>query len=72
MRRSSPLATGVELAAYGEAAVRVVAAYAEAEVTEIDDGWEQRWREFHHAVRIGPLWIGPPWQEPRNRTPSRS
>jgi ribosomal protein L11 methyltransferase len=31
-------------------------------VTEVEPGWEDRWREFHHAVRVGPLWIGPPWE----------
>ena len=31
---------------------------------EIDDDWPDRWREFHHGVRIGRLWVGPPWEEP--------
>jgi len=52
----------VELAAYGEAARRVLAAYPAALVVEVDDGWEERWREFHHGVEIGPLWVGPPWE----------
>jgi ribosomal protein L11 methyltransferase len=54
----------VELAAYGEAALRVLAAFPDARTTEVEEGWEDRWREFHDAVRIGPLWVGPPWQEP--------
>jgi ribosomal protein L11 methyltransferase len=29
--------------------------------TEVEAGWEDRWREFHRPVRIGPLWVGPPW-----------
>jgi ribosomal protein L11 methyltransferase len=56
----------VELAAYvdaaGEAALR-----SELEVSEsepVEDGWEDRWREFHRPVRAGGLWIGPPWEEP--------
>jgi ribosomal protein L11 methyltransferase len=53
---------GLELAAYGEAAERVAAAYPEAEQREVADGWEDRWREFHRPVQIGPLWIGPPWE----------
>ena len=57
-------AGGLELAAYGPAAERVVAAYPEALVTAVDEGWEDRWREFHHGVEIGPLWVGPPWEEP--------
>jgi ribosomal protein L11 methyltransferase len=27
-------------------------------------GWEERWREFHRPVRVGPLWIGPAWEAP--------
>jgi ribosomal protein L11 methyltransferase len=36
-------------------------------VVEADDvagGWEDRWREFHHGVRVGRFWVGPPWEEP--------
>jgi ribosomal protein L11 methyltransferase len=55
---------GIELAAYGPAADRVLAAFPDAFVTDVEDGWEDRWREFHHSVAIGPLWIGPPWEQP--------
>ena len=27
-------------------------------------GWEDAWREFHHGVRVGRCWVGPPWEEP--------
>jgi ribosomal protein L11 methyltransferase len=27
-------------------------------------GWEDAWRRFHRPVRVGPLWIGPPWEPP--------
>jgi ribosomal protein L11 methyltransferase len=54
----------VELAAYGEAAEGVLAEFPDASITEIADGWEDRWREFHHAVQIGTLWVGPPWEVP--------
>jgi ribosomal protein L11 methyltransferase len=30
----------------------------------VAEGWEDRWREFHHGVEIGPLWVGPPWESP--------
>jgi ribosomal protein L11 methyltransferase len=30
-------------------------------VTEVPDDWEDRWRAFHQPVRVGPLWVGPPW-----------
>src|SRR5206468_8894660 len=49
-------------AAYGAAAERVLAAFPEARIVEVEAGWEDRWREFHRPVRVGPLWIGPPWE----------
>ena len=42
----------------------MLAAFPGASVVEIEDGWEDRWREFHRPVRIGPLWVGPPWETP--------
>jgi ribosomal protein L11 methyltransferase len=30
----------------------------------VPEGWEDRWREFHRPVRIGALWVGPPWAPP--------
>jgi ribosomal protein L11 methyltransferase len=54
----------VELAAYGEAAERVLAAIPGAVMQEVESGWEERWREFHRPVQVGPLWIGPPWETP--------
>jgi ribosomal protein L11 methyltransferase len=30
----------------------------------VAEGWEDGWRAFHHGVRIGRLWVGPPWEEP--------
>jgi ribosomal protein L11 methyltransferase len=29
----------------------------------VDEGWEDRWREFHRGVVIGRFWVGPPWEE---------
>jgi ribosomal protein L11 methyltransferase len=34
------------------------------EVDEVPDGWAEAWRDFHHPVRVGRLWVGPPWCEP--------
>ena len=56
--------THVELAAYGEAGERLLAAFPDARIAEVEPGWEDRWREFHRPVVIGPLWIGPPWERP--------
>jgi ribosomal protein L11 methyltransferase len=40
----------------------VLAAFPGARTTEVEAGWEDRWRAFHRPVRIGPLWVGPPWE----------
>jgi ribosomal protein L11 methyltransferase len=34
------------------------------EVGEVAEGWEDAWRGFHHGVRVGRCWVGPPWEEP--------
>jgi len=31
---------------------------------QVDEDWPDRWRDFHHGVRVGRLWVGPPWEEP--------
>jgi ribosomal protein L11 methyltransferase len=33
-------------------------------VDDVAEGWEDAWRTFHHGVRVGRLWVGPPWEEP--------
>jgi ribosomal protein L11 methyltransferase len=33
-------------------------------VDDVVDGWEDGWRAFHHGVRVGGCWVGPPWEEP--------
>jgi ribosomal protein L11 methyltransferase len=38
------------------------------EVDEVREGWEDAWREFHHAVLVGGLWVGPPWETPPPRS----
>jgi ribosomal protein L11 methyltransferase len=62
--RDSP--DGVELAAYTDAGgeERLWSAFGGARSTDVEDGWEDRWRAFHRPVRVGPLWVGPPWEEP--------
>ena len=34
------------------------------EVDDVAEGWEDGWRAFHHGVRVGRVWVGPPWEEP--------
>ncbi len=57
---------GVELAAYTNAAgeERIWQAFGGAAATDVEEGWEERWRQFHKPVRVGSLWIGPPWETP--------
>ena len=40
------------------------AAFPALTVEPVQPGWEDAWRRFHTGVRIGPLWVGPPWEEP--------
>jgi ribosomal protein L11 methyltransferase len=57
---------GVELAAYTDSAgeERVWHVFSGAQARDVEDGWEDRWRAFHRPVRVGRLWVGPPWEEP--------
>jgi len=32
------------------------------EVEDVAEGWQDAWRAFHHGVRIGRCWVGPPWE----------
>jgi ribosomal protein L11 methyltransferase len=57
---------GLELAAYTDAGgeERVWHVFGGVRVDNVEGGWEERWKRFHHPVRVGPLWIGPPWESP--------
>jgi ribosomal protein L11 methyltransferase len=57
---------GVELAAYTDPAgeERLWSAFGGVRSDAVEEGWEDRWRAFHRPVRVGPLWVGPPWEEP--------
>jgi ribosomal protein L11 methyltransferase len=56
-------AQGIELAAYTDAAgeERMWAFFGNGRAADVEDGWEDRWRAFHRPVRVGRLWVGPPW-----------
>jgi ribosomal protein L11 methyltransferase len=56
----------VELAAYTDAAgeERLWHAFGGAQSADVEAGWDERWRSFHRPVTVGPLWVGPPWEEP--------
>jgi ribosomal protein L11 methyltransferase len=62
----------LELAAYADAEreERVRQRFGAVEVADLPEDWQERWRQFHRPVRIGPLWIGPPWETaPRDGVP---
>ena len=54
------------LAAYTDGAgeLRLRTAFGEVRSEAVAPGWEDRWRTFHRPVRVGGLWIGPPWEQP--------
>jgi ribosomal protein L11 methyltransferase len=56
---------GVELVAYTDSGgeERLWTVFGRANGTDVAEGWEDRWRDFHRPVRVGDLWIGQPWQE---------
>ncbi len=62
----SETSEGVLLTAYtdsgGEGRFRV--AFSDSRSEPVEPGWEHRWRAFHRPVRIGRLWVGPPWEDP--------
>jgi ribosomal protein L11 methyltransferase len=56
----------LELAAYGDARAeeRFWHVFGPGSVVDVEQGWEEAWKQFHRPVRIGRLWVGPPWEEP--------
>ena len=56
----------MEFAAYTDAAgeERLWAFFGGARAADVEGGWEDKWRAFHRPVRIGRLWVGPPWEAP--------
>jgi ribosomal protein L11 methyltransferase len=55
----------IELRAYTDAKgeQRARADFGNVVTSDVPADWETRWREFHRAVRVGGLWVGPPWVE---------
>jgi ribosomal protein L11 methyltransferase len=49
-------------------AERLRGRFGDVRVEPVPDGWEREWMRFHRPVELGPLWIGPPWEQP---TPGR-
>jgi ribosomal protein L11 methyltransferase len=57
---------GVELIAYTDSAgeERLWHTFGGARGEDIAADWRDRWKAFHRPVRVGSIWIGPPWEEP--------
>lgn len=54
-----------------ESAVEPIrAAFGDVAVAHVEPGWEDNWRAFHRPVRVGGLWVGPPWEQPNPGEPS--
>jgi ribosomal protein L11 methyltransferase len=55
----------VELVAYTDAGgeERLWHVFGGARATDVAADWRERWKAFHQPVRVGPLWIGPPWED---------
>jgi ribosomal protein L11 methyltransferase len=55
---------GVDLTAYTERADAAARLGLLGRVREspVAEGWRDAWKAFHTPVRIGSLWIGPPWE----------
>ena len=57
---------GVELVAYTDSSgeERLWHSFGGARGEDVAADWRDRWKSFHQPVRLGALWIGPPWQDP--------
>jgi ribosomal protein L11 methyltransferase len=53
-----------ELPDVGEVRAAAAGALVDVSTSEVADGWEERWREWHQPLDVGPLCVRPPW-EPR-------
>jgi ribosomal protein L11 methyltransferase len=53
-----------ELRVYTDPAgdARIRTEFEDVRTDPVAPGWEDAWRRFHRPVRVGPLWVGPPWE----------
>ncbi len=54
-----------ELPDVGEIRAAAAGALVDVSTSELADGWEERWREWHRPLDVGPLRVRPPWEPPR-------
>jgi ribosomal protein L11 methyltransferase len=58
-------ATG-ELPDVGDVRAAAGGALVEVSTSELPDGWEERWRDWHRPLDVGPLRVRPPWEPARD------
>ena len=58
--------TDLELATYAGpgAEERFWQVFGPGDAADNEPGWQEGWKRFHRPVRVGRLWLGPPWEEP--------
>lgn len=58
--------TDLELAAYAGPSdeERFWQVFGPGDTSDVEPGWQEGWKRFHRPVRVGRLWLGPPWEEP--------
>jgi ribosomal protein L11 methyltransferase len=54
-----------ELPDVGELRAVAGGALVDVSTSELPDGWEERWRDWHRPLDVGPLRVRAPWAEPR-------
>jgi ribosomal protein L11 methyltransferase len=61
-----PREDSVELVAFTDeaGADRLAELFGRVSTEHVSPGWEDEWKRFHRPVEVGPLWIGPPWEQP--------
>jgi ribosomal protein L11 methyltransferase len=57
---------GIEFAAYTRAGgeERLWQVFGPGVARDVDAGWREAWKNFHRPLRVGELWVGPPWESP--------
>jgi ribosomal protein L11 methyltransferase len=58
--------TDLELAAYAGPSdeERFWQVFGPGDTADVEPGWQDGWKRFHRPVRVGQLWLGPPWEDP--------
>jgi ribosomal protein L11 methyltransferase len=58
--------TDLELVAYAGAGAeeRFWQVFGPGAASDVEAGWQEAWKRFHKPVRVGRLWLGPPWESP--------